>query len=126
MKKERISTEKAPKAIGPYSQGQKFSDLVFTSGQIPINPVTGVLATEIKEATKQSLENVKSILEAAGSSLDNVIKTVVYLRNMDDFAAVNEVYGTYFNENPPARSCVQVGKLPMDALVEIEAIGSLI
>ena len=126
MKKERISTEKAPKAIGPYSQGQKIGDLVFTSGQIPINPATGVLATEIKEATKQSLENVKAILEAAGSSLDNVIKTVVYLKNMDDFAAVNEIYGTYFNENPPARSCVQVGKLPMDALVEIEAIGSLV
>jgi len=126
MKKERIITEKAPKAIGPYSQGQKIGDLVFTSGQIPINPATGVLATEIKEATKQSLENVKAVLEAGGSSLDNVIKTVVYLKSMDDFAAVNEIYGTYFIENPPARSCVQVGKLPLDALVEIEAIGSLV
>lgn len=126
MKKERIITEKAPKAIGPYSQGHKIGDLVFTSGQIPINPATGVLVTEIKEATKQSLENVKAILEAAGSSLDNVVKTVVYLKNMDDFAAVNEIYGTYFTENPPARSCVQVGKLPMDALVEIEAIGTAV
>jgi 2-iminobutanoate/2-iminopropanoate deaminase len=126
MTKERIITEKAPKAIGPYSQGQKIGDLVFTSGQIPINPATGVLVTEIKEATKQSLDNVKAILEEAGSSLENVVKTVVYLKNMDDFAAVNEIYGTYFTENPPARSCVQVVKLPMDALVEIEAIGTIV
>ena len=83
------------------------------------------IATEIKEATKQSLDNVKAILEAGGTSMDNVIKTVVFVKNMDDFAAVNEVYATYFNENPPARSCVAVAKLPMDAVIEIEAIATL-
>lgn len=126
MKKEKVITKNAPEAIGPYSQGQIIGDLVFTSGQIPINPETGVLATEIREATKQSLENVKAILEAAGSSLDNVVKTVVFLKNIDDFAVVNEIYATYFNENPPARSCVEVGKLPKDALIEIEAIATRI
>ena len=122
MKKEVISTNNAPKAIGPYSQGHVVGDFVFRSGQIPLNPETGVLATEIKEATKQSLENVKAILEEAGTSLDKVVKTVVFVKNMDDFAQVNEVYGTYFTENQPARSCVAVAKLPMDALIEIEAI----
>lgn len=122
MKKEVISTNNAPKAIGPYSQGHIVGDFVFTSGQIPLNPETGVLVTEIKEATKQSLENVKAILEEAGTSLDKVVKTVVFVKNMDDFAKVNEVYGTYFTENQPARSCVAVAKLPMDALIEIEAI----
>ncbi|MGG7176664.1 RidA family protein [Clostridium paraputrificum] len=123
MKKEVIVTEKAPKAIGPYSQGQRVGNLIYTSGQIPLNPETGVLCTEIKEATKQSIENVKAILEAGGSSLDSVVKTCVYIKSMDDFALVNEVYAEYFKNNPPARSCVQVAKLPMDALVEIEAIG---
>lgn len=122
MKSEIISTEKAPKAIGPYSQGQRVGNLIFTSGQIPINPETGVLVTEIKEATKQSIENVKAILEEAGSSLDNVIKTVVYIKNMDDFSLVNEVYGEYFAESLPARSCVEVARLPKDAVIEIEAI----
>ena len=125
MEKKVISTDKAPKAIGPYSQGHIIGDLVFTSGQIPLNPETGVLVTEIKEATKQSLENVKAILEEAGTSLDKVVKTEVFVKNMDDFALVNEVYGTYFKENPPARSCVAVAKLPMDALIEIEAIAIL-
>lgn len=125
MKSEVISTNNAPKAIGPYSQGQKIGNLVFTSGQIPINPETGVLVTEIKEATKQSLENVKAILEAAGTSLNNVVKTVVFVKNMDDFKIVNEIYGTYFSENNPARSCVEVSKLPMDAVIEIEAIATV-
>ena len=125
MKSEVISTNNAPKAIGPYSQGQKIKNLVFTSGQIPINPETGVLVTEIKEATKQSLENVKAILEAAGTSLNNVVKTVVFVKNMDDFKIVNEIYGTYFSENKPARSCVEVSKLPMDAVIEIEAIATV-
>lgn len=122
MNKEIISTNNAPKAIGPYSQGQKIGNLVFTSGQIPLNPETGELVNEIKAATKQSLENVKAILEEAGTSLNNVVKTVVFIKNMDDFKLVNEVYATYFIDNPPARSCVEVAKLPMDALVEIEAI----
>ena len=122
MYKEVIFTEKAPKAIGPYSQAQKVGDLLFTSGQIPLNPSTGELVTEIKAATKQSLENIKAILEAAGTSLENVVKTVVYIKNMNDFGDVNEVYGEYFKENAPARSCVEVARLPKDALVEIEAI----
>ena len=122
MNKEVIFTEKAPKAIGPYSQAQKVGDLLFTSGQIPLNPSTGELVTEIKAATKQSLENIKAILEAAGTSLENVVKTVVYIKNMNDFGDVNEVYGEYLKENAPARSCVEVARLPKDALVEIEAI----
>lgn len=122
MNKEVIFTEKAPKAIGPYSQAQKVGDLLFTSGQIPLNPSTGELVTEIKAATKQSLENIKAILEAAGTSLENVVKTVVYIKNMNDFGDVNEVYGEYFKENAPARSCVEGARLPKDALVEIEAI----
>ena len=122
MNKEVIFTEKAPKAIGPYSQAQKVGNLLFTSGQIPLNPSTGELVTEIKAATKQSLENVKAILEAAGTSLENVVKTVVYIKDMNDFGEVNEVYSEYFKENAPARSCVEVARLPKDALVEIEAI----
>ena len=123
--KKIINTEHAPAAIGPYSQGLVVGDLVYTSGQLPLNPQTKVLETEIKAATKQSLENCKAILEAAGASLDKVFKTTVFVKDLNDFAAVNEVYGTYFNENPPARSCVQVAKLPMDAPIEIEVIAKL-
>lgn len=123
--KKIINTEHAPAAIGPYSQGLIVGDLVYTSGQLPLNPQTKVLETEIKAATKQSLENCKAILEAAGASLDKVFKTTVFVKDLNDFAAVNEVYGTYFNENPPARSCVQVAKLPMDAPIEIEVIAKL-
>ena len=126
MSKKIIFTEKAPAAIGPYSQGNKIGQLIFTSGQLPLNPETGELYNEIKRATKQSLENVKAIIEAGGSSLDKVVKVVIFLKNMKDFAQVNEVYAEYFKENSPARSCVQVGKLPKDALIEIEAIASLI
>lgn len=122
MSKEIIFTEKAPAAIGPYSQGNKIGKLIFTSGQLPLNPETGELYDEIKMATEQSLENVKAIIEAGGSSLDKVVKVVIFLKDMDDFAQVNEVYSKYFKENSPARSCVQVGKLPKDALIEIEAI----
>ncbi len=120
--KKVINTEKAPAAIGPYSQGIEIQNLVYTSGQLPLNPETKVLETEIKAATKQSLENCKAILEKSGTGFDKVIKTTVFVKDLNDFAAVNEVYGTYFNENPPARSCVQVAKLPMDAPVEIEVI----
>lgn len=125
MKKEIISTTKAPAAIGPYSQGMKIGDLVFTSGQLPINTETGEMPLDIKEATKQSLENVKAILESAGSSLDKVIKVTVFIKDMNDFATINEVYGTYFVENPPARSCVEVARLPKDAAIEIEAIATI-
>lgn len=123
--KKIINTEHAPAAIGPYSQGVIVGDLVYTSGQLPLNPETKVLETEIKAATKQSLENCKAILEMAGALLDKVFKTTVFVKDLNDFAAVNEVYGTYFNENPPARSCVQVAKLPMDAPIEIEVIAKL-
>ncbi|MDT9330410.1 RidA family protein [Clostridium perfringens] len=123
--KKIINTEHAPAAIGPYSQGVIVGDLIYTSGQLPLNPETKVLETEIKAATKQSLENCKAILENAGSSIDKVFKTTVFVKDLNDFATVNEVYGTYFNENPPARSCVQVAKLPMDAPIEIEVIAKL-
>lgn len=124
MEKEIVYTDNAPQAIGPYVQAQIIGDLVFTSGQIPLVPATGELITEIKAATKQSLENVKAILEEAGSSLDKVVKTVVFIKNMDNFALVNEVYGEYFVNNKPARSCVEVARLPKDALIEIEAIAT--
>jgi len=122
IKKEIISTTKAPGAVGPYSQAVKVGKFVFTSGQIPLDPATGELVSgDVKKAAERSLENVKAILEEAGTSLDKVIKTTVFVKNMSDFAAVNEVYAKYFNVDMPARSCVQV-VLPKDALVEIEAI----
>jgi 2-iminobutanoate/2-iminopropanoate deaminase len=99
--------------------------LVYTSGQLPLNPETKVLETEIKTATRQSLENCKAILEEAGTSMEKVFKTTVFVKDLNDFAAVNEVYGTYFKENPPARSCVQIAKLPMDAVIEIEVIATM-
>lgn len=123
MQKKIISTSKAPGAIGPYSQGIDLGDLVFTSGQLPVDPESGDLVSgDVKKAAAQSLENVRAVLEEAGTNLGNVIKTTIFVKNMDDFAAVNEVYASYFTENHPARSTVQVAKLPMDALVEIEAI----
>lgn len=117
-----LQTDKAPQAIGPYSQGIQAGNLVFTSGQLPINPITGELENNIQAATRQSLENVKSVLESAGTSIDNVVKVVIFLRDMNDFAAMNEVYSTYFPTNPPARSAVQVARLPKDAIIEIEAV----
>ena len=123
MEKLIISTNNAPAAIGPYSQAVKVGNLLYTSGQLAINPTTGELINDdIKKATTQSLDNVKAILEEAGTSLDKVVKTLVFLKDMNDFAAMNEVYSQYFGENPPARSCVEVAKLPKDALVEIEVI----
>lgn len=125
MQKEIISTSKAPSAIGPYSQGIKIGEMVFTSGQIPVNPATGEVVTEIKAATRQSLENVKAVLEEAGSSLEKVVKVVVFIKDMNDFGQVNEVYEEYFNENPPARSCVEVARLPKDCVIEIEAVATV-
>ena len=123
MSKKVISTKEAPSALGPYSQGIETDNLVFTSGQIPLNPVDGTFVNDdIVTATKQVLENVRAVLNEAGVTLENVVKTTVLLANMDDFAAMNEVYGGYFTENAPARSCFQVAKLPMGSLVEIEAI----
>ena len=121
--KERISTEQAPAAIGPYSQGIRTAGLVVTSGQLPIDPATGAFAgTDIAAQTRQSLKNVQAVLEAAGSSLDKVLKTTVFLKDMGDFAAMNEVYASFFPGEAPARSAVEVARLPKDALVEIEAL----
>lgn len=125
MSKKVIATEKAPGAIGPYSQAMRIGNMIFTSGQIPLNPATGEMVTEIAAATKQSLENVKAILEAEGATMDNVIKTTVFLSDMNNFVAMNEVYATYFPQNPPARSAVEVARLPKDAIVEIEVIAAL-
>jgi len=125
--KKIISTTNAPAAIGPYSQGTAGAGLVFVSGQLPINPENGQFASnEIEGQTKQSLKNLQEILKASGSSFDNVLKTTVYLKSMDDFAAMNKVYSDFFKEGSyPARSAVEVGRLPKDALVEIEAIALL-
>jgi 2-iminobutanoate/2-iminopropanoate deaminase len=125
MDKHSIDTAKAPKAIGPYSQGVRLGKLVFTSGQLPINPETGELVNDIKEATRQSLENVKAILIDASASMNSIIKTTVFLRDMNDFAAMNEIYATFFPNNPPARSAIQVARLPKDAIIEIEAIATI-
>lgn len=122
MNKQVIKTDNAPEAIGPYSQAIMVGDFIYTSGQIPINPKTGIMETDIKLATKQSMENIKAILEEVGTSLENVIKTTIFLKDLNDFNVVNEVYATYFNENNPARSCVEIAKLPKDAVIEIEAI----
>lgn len=122
MNKQTLNTQNAPAAIGPYSQGVKVGNLIFTSGQLPINTQSGELVADIEGATKQSLDNVKAILESSGSAMDKVVKTVVFLRDMNDFAAMNAVYATYFPVNPPARSAVEVARLPKDAIVEIEAI----
>ncbi len=118
-----IATEKAPAAIGPYAQANKFGNLIITSGQLPIDMATGAFPEGIEAQTKASLENVKSILENVGSSMDKVLKTTVFLKDMNDFAAMNGVYATYFSDTGyPSRSAVEVARLPKDALVEIEAI----
>ena len=117
-----ISTKNAPAAIGPYSQGVKVGNLVFTSGQLGIDPETGTMPADVESQTRNSLRNVQAILEAAGSSMDKVFKTVVFIADMNDFAAVNSIYEGFFTGIFPARSCVQVARLPKDALVEIEAV----
>ncbi|MEK5060597.1 reactive intermediate/imine deaminase [Paenibacillus sp. FSL H7-0326] len=122
MSKNMISTENAPGAIGPYSQAVEAGGFIFTSGQLGINPQTGEFGDTVEEQARLSLENVKAILEAAGSSLDQVVKTTVFLKDMNDFARVNEVYSSFFNQPYPARSAVEVARLPKDALVEIETI----
>ena len=122
---EKIYTKNAPDAIGPYSQAVKTGGLVFTSGQIAINPESGnVEATTIEEQTEQVCTNLKNVLEAAGSSLEKAVKTVCFLKNMEDFAAFNAVYGKYFT-GKPARSCVAVKQLPKDVLVEVEVIAEV-
>ena len=119
--KEIISTPNAPAAIGPYSQAVKAGSLLFISGQVPLDPATGVPVAQ----TTRALENVKAILAQAGGTLDNVVKTTVFLRDMNDFAEMNRVYQGYFTRDFPARSAVQVARLPKDVMVEIEAIAAL-
>lgn len=118
---EKVNTDNAPAAIGPYSQAIKTGEFVFTSGQIPVNPLDGSIPQTIEEQAKQSLENVKNVLEAAGSNLSDVVKTTVFIKNMSDFAKVNSIYAEYFNEPYPARSCVEVAALPKGVLIEVEA-----
>ncbi len=121
--KSIVSTTSAPAAIGPYSQGIKAGGMVFASGQLPIDPATGAMPEGAAAQAKQSLTNVKAVLEAAGTDLDHVVKTTVFLKDMNDFTAMNEVYATFFKEGSyPARSAVQVARLPKDALLEIEVI----
>ncbi len=125
--KQVISTAKAPKAIGPYSQAIKAGDLLFCSGQIALDPVTmQIIGTNAAEQARQVLLNLMAVLEAAGSNLDQVVKTTIFLKNMADFAAVNEVYAEFFKADPPARSTVEVARLPKDVLVEIEALACLL
>ncbi|MBA4549297.1 RidA family protein [Thermoactinomyces intermedius] len=119
---KKVQTEKAPQAIGPYSQAVVTGEWIFTSGQIPLTPEGELVGGGIEEQTRQVLENVKSVLEAAGSGLEQVVKTTIFLKDMNQFQTVNEIYGGYFKEHQPARSCVEVSRLPKDVLIEIEVI----
>ena len=124
--KQIISTDKAPQAIGPYSQAVCVGNLLFTSGMIPIDPATNTLVEGgIEVQAKQAIGNLAALLEASGSSLNKVVKTVVFIKNMNDFAKVNEIYATFFTENFPARSCVEVARLPKNVLIEIEAVAEV-
>ncbi|MHA1213106.1 MAG: RidA family protein [Candidatus Heimdallarchaeota archaeon] len=121
--KKILSTDKAPKAVGPYSQGVVAGDFIFVSGQIPFDPIAGKMVEgSIKNQTEQSLKNVKAVLEAAGATLDDVVKCTVFLKDMDTFSEMNEKYKEFFKDNPPARAAVEVARLPLDVAVEIEAI----
>lgn len=120
-----VSTNKAPAAIGPYSQAQIVGDLVFCSGQIPVIPETGALAQGLEAQANQVFKNIAALLTAAGSDISKVVKTTVFIKNMDDFAAINAIYAQYFTEPFPARSCVEVARLPKDVLLECEAIAKL-
>ena len=118
-----IQTNNAPQAIGPYSQGILAGDTLDVSGQIPVIPATGAIVSDkVEEQARQVMENVKAVVEAAGLTLDNVVKTSVFIKNMDDFGTINAVYSEYFKENCPARACVEVARLPKDVLLEMEAI----
>ena len=124
--KDIVLTDKAPKPIGPYSQAVKCNGFLFASGQVALDPRTNEFtAGDIRQQTERIMENIKGLLEASGANLHHVVKTTVFLKDMNDFAAMNEVYGKYFTAAPPARSTVQVARLPKDALVEIEVIAAL-
>lgn len=120
--KKIISTDKAPAAIGPYSQAIEVNNMVYTSGVIPVNPATGEIPQGTNAQAHQALTNLKNLLEAAGTGMANVIKTTVFIKEMDEFAAINEIYKEYFTDEFPARSCVEVARLPKDVLLEIEAV----
>jgi 2-iminobutanoate/2-iminopropanoate deaminase len=123
--KKTVATDKAPRAIGPYSLGVWAGDLLFVSGQTPIDPATGLIAPgSAADHARQSIKNVAAILDAAGLSLANVVKTTLFIKNMDDFATINEVYASYFTPPFPARSCVEVARLPKDVLVELEVVAA--
>ena len=120
--KQVISTSNAPAAIGPYSQAIEVNGMVYTSGQIPVKPATGEIADSIEGQARQVMENVKNLLEAAGTSMGNVVKTTVFIKDMNDFGKINEIYAEYFEGACPARSCVEVARLPKDVLMEMEAV----
>ena len=122
---KEIKTDKAPAAIGPYSQAIAVGNMLYTSGQIPVNPQTGEIPEGIEAQAHQALANLKNLLEASGSSMAQVVKTTVFIQNMAEFATVNEIYATYFQSPYPARSCVEAAKLPKGVLIEIEAIAQL-
>lgn len=117
-----IDTKKAPAAVGPYVQGMEQGEFIFTSGQLPIDPETGVLESDIEAATKQSLKNVLAIVEEAGGKLESIMKVNIFVKDMNDFGKVNAIYEEFFGSHKPARSCVEVARLPKDGVIEIEAI----
>lgn len=125
MTMKEVKTNNAPAAIGPYSQAIISGNTVFASGQIPVNPANGEIPEGVEAQTNQAFTNVKNLLEAAGTSIDKVIKTTVFIQNMDDFGKINEIYASYFTEPFPARSCVEVAQLPKGVLLEVEAIAEL-
>lgn len=122
---KEIQTNNAPAAVGPYSQAIVTNNMLFTSGQIPVNPLTGEIPDGIEAQANQVFTNLKNLLEAAGTSIAKAVKTTVFIQNMDDFAKVNQIYETYFTEPYPARSCVEVSKLPKGVLIEVEAIAEV-
>lgn len=125
MTMKEIKTKNAPAAIGPYSQAVVQNNIVFTSGQIPVNPITGEIPEGIEAQANQVFTNIRNLLEASGTSITKTVKTTVFIQNIDDFAKVNEIYGEYFAEPYPARSCVEVSRLPKGVLIEVEAIAEI-
>lgn len=126
MDKTIISTEKAPAAIGPYSQAIKTGNIIYTSGMIPVVPETGeIIAGGVALQARQAIQNLEEVLKKAGAGLDNVVKTTVFIKDMNDFSVINEVYKEFFTDNFPARSCVEVARLPKDVLIEIECVACL-